>query len=623
MASERPESSFDGHSTSPANKLNRQNIDAYPAHDDRKCIESNSASQSHLPKSERPKRSWKHSWKCYKLRYGMPFWMVTLAVLGFFAALGHHLYYQSLHDQLVQESQWPIRLGTALAFFIKASFIASIEIAYRQQAWLLVKKRNYRISTLDSVFSACSSPWSFANVQFLWEAYLMALTALFVWLLPLSAIASPSALSIRDAARAHPAMCNNVSMLDFTRENGFDADSEDQERAGLSYWEFNRADQALTYAAPSSDLERIFSLSSLSYTGPLKPSNPCPSVKSCNYSMELAAPAFSCQKRSDFGGNNPPANRSQLSPTGLLYTAYSSIDEGESGRPLAWDNMPSTAQELGLFTEVPSLWVGWITHSDGYHSHIAECILYNATTSLDVTFSGDDVSIIQTAISYISPLLPEGSSKSPLDSDYQQFSGYYGASYLFRNFLFGNLTADTTYGFIDATDAAQTNWFEATSGITLSNDFATTIEHSFRDLFISMLSATKLHSQIASSVSCSVTENVLVWNYAPFWLVLSYSIALGLNVIAVIIGIYCFRKNGCSMNTTFSTFVVTTRSTDLDKLSERQLLGYWPINEEILSAKVRFGELVGSPDQNDPLPSRTAFAFPNNVQPITNSKKYL
>ncbi|KAI0452176.1 hypothetical protein F5B21DRAFT_527180 [Xylaria acuta] len=548
-----------------------------------------------------------HSLEYYQSQYGMPFMMVALAALGLFGALGHHLYYQSFHDQLVQDSQWPIRFGTAVAFLIKASFIGSIEIAYRQQAWLLVKKRNYKISTLDSVFSACSNPFGFANIQFLLEAYLAAVTALFVWLLPLSAIASPSALSIRDAARAHPAMCNNVSMLDFTRENGFNADSEDQERAGMS-----------------GDLQRIFKLSSLSYTGPLKPSNPCPSVKACTYSIDLAAPAYSCQKRSDFGGKNPPVNnRSELSPTGLLYTAYSSIDEGEVGKPLAWDSMPSTAQELGVFTEVPSLWVGWLTKSDRYYSHIAECLLYNATTSFDVTFSGEDVSITQTAINFISPLLPEGSSKSPLDSDYQQFSGYYAASYLFRKFLFGNLTADTTYGWIDATDAARTNWFGATSGIILSNDFAATIEYSFRDFFISMLGATKLHSQITSSVPCSVTENVLVWDYKPFWLVLSYSVALGLNVIAVATGIYCFRKNGCAMNTTFSTFIVTTRSEDLGKLAERQLLGHWPIDKEVLDAKVRFGELVVPSDQNDPSPPRTAFAFPSNVQPITNPKKYL
>ncbi|KAI0436657.1 hypothetical protein F4803DRAFT_566673 [Xylaria telfairii] len=555
----------------------------------------------------------------------MPLLMLGLAILGLFGSLGHHLYYQSLHDQLVQDPQWPIRFGTAVAFFIKTSFVCSIEIAYRQQVWHMVKKRNYKISTLDSLFSACSNPLGFANVQFLLEAYLAAATALFVWLLPLSAIASPSALSIRDAARAHPALCNNVSMLDFTRENGFgfDTNSDDEDRSGMSYWVTNRADKALVYGGPSGELQRIFKLSSLSDTGPLKPSSPCPSARACSYSMNLAAPAYKCQDRLDFGGRkDPPANRSQLSPTGLLYKAYSSIDESEPTTPL-WDSASSAPQDIGVFTEIPSLWVGWLTNSNGYQSHVVECLLYNATTSFNLTFSGDDLVINQTAIDLISLLLPDGTSKSPLDSDYQQFSGYYGASYLFREFLFGNLTKATTFdGWIDGTDAAQTKWFGA-GGIVESNDFAATIEQSFRDFFISMLSATNLHTQITSSVPCFVTENVLVWNYTPFWLVLSYSLALGLNIIAVIIGIYCFRKNGCSMNTTFSTFIVTTRSEDLSVLVKRQRLGNWPIDEEILDARVRFGELVVPTDQSDPLPPRTAFAFPKNIQIITNPGKYL
>jgi hypothetical protein len=189
--------------------------------------------------------------------------------------------------------------------------------------------------------------------------------------------------------------------------------------------------------------------------------------------------------------------------------------------------------------------------------------------------------------------------------------------------LFGNLTSDPDYGWIDQTDAAQTNWFEATTGITLSSDFATTIEHGFRDFFIAMVSDTKLHSQITYSVPCTVTENVLVWNYAPFWLVFSYSVAVALNAIAAVIGVYCFQKNGCSMNTTFSTFIVTTRSSDLDELAEGQHMGRWPICKEALNAKVRFGELSVLPDQNSASPRRTAFAFPGSVQPIINPKKYL
>jgi hypothetical protein len=66
----------------------------------------------------------------------MPSQMIILIVLGTFAAFGHHFSYRSLHGQVVQDSQWPVRFGTAVAFCIKTSFISSVETAYRQRAWV-------------------------------------------------------------------------------------------------------------------------------------------------------------------------------------------------------------------------------------------------------------------------------------------------------------------------------------------------------------------------------------------------------------------------------------------------------------------------------------------------------
>jgi hypothetical protein len=186
------------------------------------------------------------------------------------------------------------------------------------------------------------------------------------------------------------------------------------------------------------------------------------------------------------------------------------------------------------------------------------------------------------------------------------------------------LTWDSAYGWIDHTQAAQTKWFNPTTGLVLSPDFARTIENSFQDFWISMLSDTKLHSQFTTSVPCSVTENVLVWAYAPFWLALPYGLALGLNAIAVVVGMYCFRENGCSMNTNFSTLVTTTRSADLDNLVQGQRLGYWPIAKEILHSRIRFGELVVPSDDDGEESSqpRTAFALPNNVKQMDEPSKY-
>ncbi|KAI3318748.1 hypothetical protein HD806DRAFT_510839 [Xylariaceae sp. AK1471] len=105
-----------------------------------------------------------------------------------------------------------------------------------------------------------------------------------------------------------------------------------------------------------------------------------------------------------------------------------------------------------------------------------------------------------------------------------------------------------------------------------------------------MLSDTKLYSQITSSAPCSVTEAVLVWNYAPSWLVLSYSAGLGLISLQLSCAYIASER---IMNTTFNTFVVATKCVDLHKLVERQPLGYWPVCKEIiLDSRIRFGELM-------------------------------
>lgn len=248
-------------------------------------------------------------------------------------------------------------------------------------------------------------------------------------ILPLCAIASPSTLTIQDGDRIRTTTCN-VSMIDFTRENGFGLDSDDQDRAGMSYWDTYgspgaREDGIYTYASPSSELRRIFQLSTLTYTGPISPSTPCPSAKACTYPLNLSTPVYHCEQRQEFGGENPLGyNKSQLVPTGpVSYASYSSVNEDIGGKPFAWKNMTPSTQELGVFTEIPTLWVGWVTKSSGYHSSIAECTLYDAITTYNVTFFGSNQAAMhQTAISLVNPLLPNGSSKAPWEEDYQQFS---------------------------------------------------------------------------------------------------------------------------------------------------------------------------------------------------------
>lgn len=67
----------------------------------------------------------------------LQFSMVGLAFLGLFTALAHHLYNASLSGQEISgDPQWPPRYGSALSFFVRMVLVGSVQIAYKQQAWV-------------------------------------------------------------------------------------------------------------------------------------------------------------------------------------------------------------------------------------------------------------------------------------------------------------------------------------------------------------------------------------------------------------------------------------------------------------------------------------------------------
>lgn len=140
--------------------------------------------------------------------------------------------------------------------------------------------------------------------------------------------------------------------------------------------------------------------------------------------MDVSIPAYKCETRDEFGGENLHGyNKSQLAPTGrLLYASYSSFAEDEGGKPLSWADMTPSAPDFGVWEELPSLWVGWATDPDQYVPHIMECMMYNAEYGYNITFSGNGMAIDEVRSNLTQPLLPEGSSKTPEDKDYQQFS---------------------------------------------------------------------------------------------------------------------------------------------------------------------------------------------------------
>jgi hypothetical protein len=120
-----------------------------------------------------------------------------------------------------------------------------------------------------------------------------------------------------------------------------------------------------------------------------------------------------------------------------------------------------------------------------------------------------------------------------------------------------------------------------------------------------------------------MSTTVLLWNYKPFWLLLSYSLAVAFTLLAAIEGLLAFKRNGYAADTNFSTILVTTRNVGLDRIAEGHCLGQSPVGKEFERNKLRFGD-VGVADTSGGNRTRhAAFGTPDEVHDIHFRAKYI
>jgi len=61
--------------------------------------------------------------------------MLLFLVIGLALAVGHHAYYQKYDGQIVEDAEWTLRIGIALAFLAQRSLVGAAQGAYYQYTW--------------------------------------------------------------------------------------------------------------------------------------------------------------------------------------------------------------------------------------------------------------------------------------------------------------------------------------------------------------------------------------------------------------------------------------------------------------------------------------------------------
>lgn len=128
-----------------------------------------------------------------------------------------------------------------------------------------------------------------------------------------------------------------------------------------------------------------------------------------------------------------------------------------------------------------------------------------------------------------------------------------------------------------------------------------------------------LYAQVNITAPCTTSNTILIWNYKPFWLVLSYSLAVLFALTAVIEGLFAFARNGYSADTNFSTILATTRNIDLDRLAEGMCLGQSLPPNSFMEERLRFRQVRRRDEQGE---AHAAFGLPGDVGPIVFGDKY-
>jgi len=107
-----------------------------------------------------------------------------------------------------------------LAFLVKTSWTMAVLVAHTQQVWMTMDRKPLSLNTVDAMFGAVTDFTRFAHWKMLRSAKIATLLATVAWCLPLSAIVTPSTLTI-EAISQTQSQSIEAPMVDFGNATKF------------------------------------------------------------------------------------------------------------------------------------------------------------------------------------------------------------------------------------------------------------------------------------------------------------------------------------------------------------------------------------------------------------------
>ncbi|KAL4926437.1 uncharacterized protein BDV17DRAFT_293646 [Aspergillus undulatus] len=573
---------------------------------------------SPIDRDEKGPAAWGIGWQC-------PTLMVGLVISGASLAVGHHLYYRKLDGTMVEsisEQTWAIRIGTGLAFLVKACLVSTVGIAAVQEIWATLRRKSLKLSGIDGMFAVLGNPFAFF-VPDLWVyAKTLTLLAIISWLIPLTAVITPATLSV------HLRPTSNNTELQVPTAN-FSND----------FWDNMVTTQgAGMIRSPSAAISRLFTATASSLEVLTVPA-PFPNA---SYSLAFWGPSYKCQGLAE----------AITAAQGMRYTDAFDEDASYTLREL-WEHEianETTRGTIFLGAAPTSILNNVLFVRATGENHLANrnasepteivCQLWNTSYVVDLRFTNGIQTLTPISVEHLAPAnwSSRDGTYTLLESRSEANAGFHVTHLLFSGLIQGTIRNSVSLELSESKSSeapfttlsiTQTGlfgcpemWNISSSGFdnTLPSStpcrngtFARTLEDLSHNFTYSLLSLKG--GNTSTDVTAMYPQNFYTYNDRNLFL--AYGVALGVTIASTIVGFLALHKNGVTHSTSFSAALLTTRNPELDGLAFGHCLGSDPLEKEVGRVRLRFGELNGPQGHR-----HAAFGVKGSVSTLLKGEAY-
>ncbi|EXJ79163.1 hypothetical protein A1O3_08664 [Capronia epimyces CBS 606.96] len=552
-----------------------------------------------------PKESNHVHWKA-------PTLMLFPTAVGIGLALGQHFFYQHLDGRATDGSDTKFSqalntgIGTAFAFLVRSFLVLAMGTAYAQLFWQRLRHKQVKFTEIDSLFAILTSLMDLLRWRIWIHHPLLAIVALLAWMLPLTAVVAPTALTTHWSENSRETFkLANVPTPDFNRSS-------------YAIFGTDYTSEYLTWRGSQYTLDR---LTLATATGGEILSAPAPAVNS-SYTIDFYGPSLQCQPPPTAFNQSFQTLIGDLEQGKLLYERILYL----AWRPNVTDNLLwlETMLESGfnqgggnLIGPGDQLATVYFAFNRAYTLSLVECTLMNTSYVVDITNSdgfqtqqvrhSKPLGAITTIVGYQYSADDALRKLMAYESILASFFGVLQGSIIHPETTDTNVWStdttqvmSTTLGLTDELYSILTDSDSMTDFVTPAEpdvsasgkSFARSVEELFQNITLSLMAFDRYRTNFTDLehrhplTNVTILSPYIVYKYAPRNLIIAYTSAVGVAVLSVAVGCLVLFTSGKSYGNNFTTVMRTTNNPQVAALiTHDDKDGRDPLSEHLAQAK--------------------------------------